>query len=270
MTDEQTPVPPNERYIVSLDMYEGPLDLLLELIRKHELDILNIPIAFITEKYLEYLDLMKGININLASEYLEMAAKLIYIKSRMMLPEENMDLTDELDGDDGPDPREDLIRQLLEYQKYKTAAKQLFDLHQQGRDTFVKGSCETVDKDEQGIASPGLFSLMQALQTVFDRLKDSNETISEISITRISISTRIQQVLEALRSRKRMPFLDLFKGSATRTDVVVTFLALLEMSKLGLTILHQAAPGTEIHVKITESEIDAEKLLEDYKLEDNE
>ncbi|MCP4199575.1 MAG: segregation/condensation protein A, partial [Proteobacteria bacterium] len=114
------------RYIVSLDIFEGPLDLLLHLIRKHELDIFDIPIAFITTKYLEYLESMKQLNLDLASEYLEMAATLTLIKSRMLVPaEENVD--DDL-FEDGPDPREELVRRLLEYQKYKTAAEELTSL----------------------------------------------------------------------------------------------------------------------------------------------
>jgi segregation and condensation protein A len=245
------------QYVVSLQVFEGPLDMLLYLIRKHELDIFDIPIGFITQKYLEYLNLMQELNLDLASEFIEMAAQLTYIKSRMMLPADPT--ADEDPGlEPGEDPREELVRALLEYQKYKTAAEALAAMPQAGRDTFTPPPTEP--PEERDLAPPGLFALVAALQKVLDRV-GAGDGSREISVTRISISARISQIYDALRLRKRMPFLELFDGYVTRGDIVVTFLAILEMTKLGLTHLHQAGPDNEIHITAAADEDDAVKII---------
>ena len=248
------------QYVVSLQVFEGPLDMLLYLIRKHELDIFDIPIAFITQKYLEYLNLMQDLNLDLASEFIEMASQLTYIKSRMMLPPDP-NAEEDAGLDSGVDPREELVHALLEYQKYKTAAEALAALPQAGRDTFTPPP-NPLPPGERDLAAPGLFALMEALQKVFARL-DAGDGTREISVTRISISARIAQIYDALRLRKRMPFLELFDGYATRGDVVITFLAILEMTKLGLTHLHQAGPDNEIHITAAVAEDDAVKIIAD-------
>ena len=255
--DEQPIRAVDGQYVVSLRVFEGPLDMLLYLIRKHELDIFDIPIGFITQKYLEYLNLMQELNLDLASEFIEMAAQLAYIKSRMMLPADpnaEEDAGDEL----GVDPREELVRALLEYQKYKTAAEALAAMPRAGRDTFTPPP--TALPDDRDLAPPGLFALMEALQKVLDRVGAGDDT-REISVTRISVSARISQIYDALRLRRRMPFLELFDGYATRGDVVITFLAILEMTKLGLTQLHQAGPDTEIHITAAADEDVATKII---------
>ena len=252
------------QYVVSLQVFEGPLDMLLHLIRKHELDIFDIPVGFITQKYLEYLNLMQEMNLDLASEFIEMAAQLAYIKSRMMLPADPS-AEEETNAELGPDPREELVRALLEYQKYKTAAEALAGLPQAGRDTFTAAP-KPLD-EERDLAPPGLFALMEALQQVFARVGPDDGS-REISVTRISISARIHQIYDALKLRKRMPFLELFEGHVTRSAVVVTFLAILEMTKLGLTRLHQAGPDTEIHITATAEEADAVRVLPDRDVEE--
>jgi segregation and condensation protein A len=246
------------QYVVSLQVFEGPLDMLLYLIRKHELDIFDIPIGFITQKYLEYLNLMQELNLDLASEFIEMAAQLAYIKSRMMLPPDP-NAEEDAALEPGPDPREELVRALLEYQKYKTAAEALAALPQAGRDTFRAPPIDP-GAEERDLAPPGLFALMEALQQVFARVGAGDGT-REISITRISISARISQIYDLLKLRKRMPFLELFHGYATRGDVVITFLAILEMTKLGLTRLHQAGPEAEIHISASADEDSAAKII---------
>ena len=256
----------DERYVVSLEVFEGPLDLLLHLIRKHELDIFDIPIAFVTGKYLEYLDLMRELNLNMAAEYLEMASQLAYIKSRSMLPEDPSARDDELDPDDGPDPREELVRQLLEYQKYKLAAEQLASMPRQGRDTFPR-SPEKISPQDRDLVSPGMFSLMEALLQVLDRVEAENGA-SEISVTRLSVSARIHQVVDLIRERKRMPFIELFDDDLTRATVVVTFLAILEMTRLGLMRVHQAGPGAEIHIIASSNIEESDRILTDILLED--
>jgi len=264
--DDRTPIAGDDRYLVQLEIFEGPLDLLLALIRKHELDIFDIPIAFVTRKYLEYLDLMAELNLNLASEYLEMAAQLTYIKSRTMLPTQE---AEEEDGapEDGPDPREELVRQLLEYQKYKIAAEDLARMPQMGRDTFPRGVEADLQAGDPDLVSPGLFALMEALQKVFARVEDAPGG-SEISVTRLSVTARIHQVFDILRVRRRMPFLEIFEDHATRSDVVVTFLAILEMTRIGLSRLHQAAPGAEIYITAAADEEDLDKAIAGAILED--
>ncbi|MCK9463651.1 MAG: segregation/condensation protein A [Proteobacteria bacterium] len=246
------------QYVVSLQVFEGPLDMLLYLIRKHELDVFDIPIGFITQKYLEMMDLMQEMNLDLASEFIEMAAQLTYIKSRMMLPADP-NAEDDAAGEPGPDPREELVRALLEYQKYKTAAEALASLPRTGRDTFTAPPVELA-AEERDLAPPGLFALMEALQKVFARI-GAGDGSREISVTRISISARIAQIYDMLRLRKRMPFLELFEGHAARGDVVITFLAILEMTKLGLTQLHQAGPESEIHISAAADQEDAVKII---------
>jgi len=246
----------DERYVVKLDIFEGPLDLLLHLIRKHELDIFDIPISFITTKYLEYLDLMKQLNLDLASEYLEMAATLAYIKSRMLLPAEPMG-DDEIE-EEGPDPREELIRQLLEYQKYKVAAEALSNRPLLGRDTFPMGATEEIEV-ERDLARPDLFALMEAFKRVL--AETDFDSSHEISVTRISVSERINQLVDLLRGKKRYLFKELFEDRATRSDFVVTFLSILEMAKLGLMHVQQVSLTSEIHIVASDSILDADKIL---------
>ena len=255
----------DERYIVRLEVFEGPLDLLLHLIRKHELDVFDIPISFITSKYLEYLDLMKVLNLDLASEYLDMAATLALIKSKMMLPKETID--DEDMPEDYRDPREELVARLLEYQKYKTAALDLADRPMLGRDTFPKGASESVS-GERDLAAPGLYALMEAFQKILRSAKV--EVSHEVSVDRISITARINQLVDILRERREIVFSDLFKKERTRSDMVITFLSVLEMVKLGLTKIHQTHTQSEIYITATSSisveevsKLLAENLMED-------
>ncbi len=245
-----------ERYVVKLDVFEGPLDLLLHLVRKHELDIFDVPMAFITEKYLEYLDLMKQLNLDLASDYLEMAATLVLIKSRMLLPAEPAD--DEDLPEYGPDPREELIRRLLEYQKYKIAAENLANLPRLGRDTFPRGASEQITVERE-IQAPSLFALMEAFQRILNHADAA--PVHEVSVNRITVAARINQLVDIMRTKDRITFLELFEDQRTRTDIVVTFLSLLEMVKIGLTRLHQAGIHADIHITATTSMKEAEQIL---------
>lgn len=253
------------QYVVSLQVFEGPLDMLLHLIRIHEIDIFNIPIGFLTQKYLEYLDLMKEMNLDLASEFVETAAWLTYIKSRMMLPPDPNAQADDGAGEPGPDPREELVRVLLEYQKYKTAAEEIARLPQAGRDTFTPPPRPV--EEERDLAPPGLFALMEALREVLSRA-GPDDAAREISVTQITIRARILQIHDVLRVRRRVPFLELFEGHATRSAIVITFLAILEMTRINLTRLHQAGPDAEIHVSAAAEEVDAQRILSENTLEE--
>jgi segregation and condensation protein A len=237
-------------YSVTLPMFEGPLDLLLHLCQKHELQILDIPISFVTEKYLEYLAVMQLMNLDVAAEYLVMAATLAHIKSKMLLPapppgQEDDELLEE------EDPREALIRRLLEYQKYKLAAEQLGARGVAGRDVFYRGSTieEAVETGLPPLAEIPLFTLVEAFNHVLAR---SNVRLShDIVADRISITDRIHELADVLTSRRRILFEELFAGAVTKFDLVITFLACLEMTRLKMTRLFQTEPLAPLYIEMT-------------------
>jgi segregation and condensation protein A len=251
-------------YHVSLPAFEGPLDLLLHLCQKHELDILDIPISFITEKYLEYLAVMELMNLDLASEYLLMAATLAHIKSKMLLPapppgQEDDALLDEMD------PREALIKRLLEYQKYKLAGETLAARGIAGRDIFTRGSEieEAAAHSLPPLADVPLFSLVEAFQRVLARAKV--KLAHDVVPDRISITDRIHELFDTLTVRRRADFDELFTRGAeevTRFDLVVTFLALLEMTRLRMMRLYQVDPEGPLHVELNEG-ADASQVSEE-------
>lgn len=237
---------PNFR--IELPMFEGPLDLLLHLIKKHELDILDLPISFVTEKYVEYLSLLEQLNLDVASEYLVMAATLAHIKSKQLLPPDPSAQDDDLEDEEDLDPRGELIRRLLQYQKYKNAAEQLVSRGVDGRDVFGRGM--DVPKEVEGpapLAELSVFRLIDAFQKIVKRRQ--GDISLEIDAERVSISERIEQITEHLQSRKKMPFVELFDGYATTYDLVVTFLALLEMAKMRLMRIYQSEPDAPIYVQ---------------------
>ena len=255
VTDAPVSEAPANGYSVSLPTFEGPLDLLLHLCQKHELNILDIPIGFVTEKYLEYLKLMQLMSLDVASEYLLMAATLAHIKSKMLLPQvpsEQQD--DELEGEE-EDPREALIRRLLEYQKYKQAAADL-SARPTGNDVFLRGApMENVTNEAQGpapIAETSLFALMDAFQRVLERSKV--RITHDIVTDRLSITDRINELVDILRERRRAEFVDLFQNAQTKFDLVITFLALLEMTKLRMTRLFQTDPLAPLYIELSSGE----------------
>jgi segregation and condensation protein A len=241
-------------YRVSLENFEGPLDLLLHLIQQHELDIMNIPIGFITSKYLEYIMLMQELNIDVASEYLVMAATLAHIKSKMMLPPDPSAQEDEEDEVE-EDPRLELVRRLLEYQKYKLAAAQLAERSIFGRDVFGRGLSTPEVGGEAPLAPISIFKLMDAFQSVLRRAKTVVD--HEVQLDRLSISERINQLADLLRQSPRLEFEALFEGQRTRPDLIVTFLALLEMTRLRLTRLFQDTALGPIFVELAVREDEA-------------
>jgi segregation and condensation protein A len=233
-------------YRVQLPTFEGPLDLLLHLIEEHELDIRDIPIGFVAEKYVEYITLMEELNIDTASEYLVMAATLTHIKSKMLLPTPPQDQEDEEDAE--LDPRAELVRRLLEYQKYKHAAAALSAQDVLGRDVFPRGlPAPQVDGPAQ-IAGLSLFKLLDAFQAVVSRAKATLD--HQIDVERFSISDRINELSDLLRKSAKLNFEELFVGARTRLDLIITFLALLEMTRLRLTRLSQDGPYEPICVEL--------------------
>ena len=255
-------------YSVALDVFEGPLDLLLHLVKKHELSILDIPISFVTEKYLEYLDAMTGLDIDVAGEYLVMAATLCHIKSRELLPSPEP-LEDEGENGEGTgedvevDPRADLIKRLLEYQKYKEAADQLGQRPVVGRNVWSRGT-PTEDAVGDGVDPDAIAPLapfpVHKLIEAFDRVmrQAKVKVTHNVLIDRLSVSQKISELTDRLEKEGRFSFTSMFsflKDGVERSieeikhEAVVTFLALLEMGKLRLLRLSQAEAEAEIYIE---------------------
>ncbi len=224
--------------------FEGPLDLLLHLIQKHELNVLDLPISFVTERYLEYLELMEELNLDMASDYLVMAATLAHIKSRMLLPKPP---PEEEEPGEELDPREELIRRLLEYQKYKVAAEALNMQRVRGRDVFLRGSDPERPTGPAPLADATLFQLMDALSRIMERTR--NKQAFEVSSDRISIQDRIQEITERIRATQRTTFESLFDQGFSRYDIVITFMAILEMAKSRLLRVYQANPTSALYLE---------------------
>jgi segregation and condensation protein A len=254
-------------YRVALPTFEGPLDLLLHLIEEHELDIFDIPIAFVAAKFVEYVTLMQELNIDVASEYLVMAATLAHIKSKQLLPAVPEDQEEEQEPE--IDPRAELVRRLLEYQKYKHAAEQLASAPVLGRDVFSHGVPGLEAQGPARVAGLSLFRLLDAFQVVLSRAKATVD--HQIDLERFSITDRINQLSEILRERKRVGFVELFEGQTTRGDLIITFLALLEMTRLRLTRLFQddALGPIEIELSVQDDELNPAELEAGGEREDH-
>ena len=230
------------RYTVKLEVFEGPLDLLLHLIKKNEINIYDIPIALITEQYLEYVKLMKVLNLDMVGEYLLMASTLLHIKSKTLLP----DLSDE-EGEEEVDPRAELVRRLLEYQKYKEAAAELEQRPMLYRDVFDRPFPLDSEEAEEGKVEVGLFQLLEAFRVVLERAK--SQTFHDVTLESISVEEKIQEILSLLREEKRsMTFLRFFPEHASRIVIVVTFLAILELVKMKAIRIFQLAPFDTIRI----------------------
>ncbi len=256
MEEERAELAPDQVFRLELGSFEGPLDLLLHLIQSHELDILDLPIAFITEKYLAYLALMRELALDVVSEYLVMAATLAHIKSKMLLPAPP-DGQDDDPLEDQMDPREELVRRLLEYQKYKAAAENLAGRGLAGRDVFTRGAPAEEAKGDAPLGGMTLFQLLDAFNRV---LKRANAEFSrEITAERITIQDRINEILDLLKERRRVVFEELFEGYLTTYDLVVTFLAMLEMGKQKLIRLFQTEPCAPIYLETGVLDVDAKR-----------
>ena len=222
---------------IRLQSFEGPLDLLVHLIKKNQVNVYEIPIALVTEQYLQYLDLMQELNLDVASEFLVMAATLIHIKSRMLLPRPGPTLLDETEAD----PRDLLVQRLLEHQKFKAAAELLHD-----RETLRSAQWARPDSRIEALAGDDyepelevdLFGLLAAFRLVIERARERPPM--PLPPEQVSIETRIEQLLERLSETEACGFEDLFHDAATRGDMIVTFLALLEMIRLKLIRVFQS------------------------------
>jgi segregation and condensation protein A len=219
---------PDECYQVQLEnIFEGPMDLLVHLIKKHEVDIYDIPIALITEQYLKYLEWMKAMNIDVAGEFLVLASTLTQIKSKMLLPAHE-------DEDEDEDPRLELIRPLEEYLRIKSAAERLAQRDLLGEDTFLRNpSQEDYLRDrEDAVIDVGLFELIDAFQKILENISPIGRM--EINANTITVRDRIVQIVDIFETRGSVTFDELFSKYADKSEVIVTFLAILEMVKLSL------------------------------------
>ena len=232
-------------YKVKLAVFEGPLDLLLYLIKQDEIDIYDISLERITSQYLEYLQAFKELNIELAGEFVVMAANLIYLKSRSLLPRDQQPPEEDASEDD---PRWELIRQLIEYKKFKEAAATLNLRALEQERMFVRdaGSGSAIEEPLR-LGEVGIFQLISAFQTVIKRV-EARQDIQEIFSERFSVSEKIDSILQRVATGSRFRFSDLFGAAASRIEVVVTFLALLELIRLKQVRVMQKNVFEEIEI----------------------
>jgi segregation and condensation protein A len=234
----------HEGYSVHLDKFDGPLDLLLHLIRKNELDICDIPIAVITRQYLDYIKLMKDLNLEVAGDFLVMAATLLQIKSRMLLP---LDEPEEGEVEEG-DPRAELIRRLMEYQQYKEAGMVIGARALLGREVFARTWTEPELVAAQKVEGPlevSLFELVDAFRVLLTRIPAEHFHDVDAAET-FSIADCINEILSLLQERSTVQFDELVRDELTRERIIVTFLALLELCRLKMIRIFQEGPQGNI------------------------
>ncbi|MDQ2689228.1 MAG: segregation/condensation protein A, partial [Chloroflexota bacterium] len=256
-------------YSVELEVFEGPLDLLLHLVRRHELDILDIPISFVAEKYLEYLGMMRALDLEIAGDYLVMAATLAWLKSRELLPVQAKPGEEAgADEEEGEDPREALIRRLVEYERFKNAAAELDALPMSGRDVFARGADIEMPAMDPGLAPVTLFRLAEAYYRVLTRAKINKS--HEVTIELVTVAQRMQQLTLMLDERQEFEFEGLFLGRTwsgereLRTMLVVTLMSILELVKLGVARVQQVPDTEAIRIyRLTISE-EARQQIEAY------
>jgi segregation and condensation protein A len=224
-----------EIYKVQLEnIFEGPMDLLVHLIKKNELDIYDIPIALVTEQYLQYLEWMKIMNIDFAGDFIVMASSLAQIKSRMLLPAS-------ADEEDEDDPRHEIIKPLLEYLQMKSAAEQLSERHLLGEETFLRGRDrqEFLAIQQEEYIQVGLFELIDAFQKILEKIPDDQRM--EFTPDKISVKEKITQIADLLEAKGSTTFIELFSENPDKSEIIVTFLAILEMVRLALIRIVQHA-----------------------------
>ncbi|MFA6078689.1 MAG: segregation/condensation protein A [Candidatus Omnitrophota bacterium] len=231
-------------YKVKLDVFEGPLDLLLYLIKKEEVDIYDIPISKITDQYLEYLELMQLLDLNIAGEFLVMAATLMHIKSRMLLPPDQVELEQ-----DEEDPRAELVARLLEYKKFKEAATELSQMEATQKHFFARvGLSKEEESKFKGdeFFEASLFDLITAFTKVLKEIP--RDIFHEVIKDEFTVSEKIHDILHMLVEKPTLFFLDLFKAAKHKIEIITIFLALLELIRLKEVIIRQSAAFEDIEI----------------------
>jgi segregation and condensation protein A len=227
-------------YRVRLDVFEGPLDLLLHLVKKNEVDLSDLPVATITDQYISYIDLLQQLDLDRAGEYLVMAATLLHLKSRLLLPSEEV-----VDEESGEDPRAELARQLLEYQRFREAAEMLDRNSMLGRDVFTRVPLRNEAIDGQDVVRDvmdeiydvSLGDLLDALQEVLKNAEPG--IVHQVLLEQVSLRERVCLVLDLLRERTQVAFTDLFSTDISRLQILVTFLAALELVRTRIIDINQ-------------------------------
>lgn len=239
-TNEAEFLQQHEPCVIKTRMFEGPLDLLLHLIKKNEVDIYDIPIAVIMEQYIEYLELMKELNLQVVGEYLVIAAELGLIKSKMLLPKPAIE-------EDEADPRAALVRRLIEYQRYRDAATELIDRKILGRDVFKREiDFSLYDKEEVELVPVDLWSLIETFRDFYRRRSYLFADQIVYEVESITLEEKIEQVLARLRAKNMISFEEFLEECASKFDLVVTFLALLELARMENVRVVQESPGSQI------------------------
>lgn len=234
-------------YKVKINIFEGPLDLLLHLIQKDDLDIYDIPISDITREYLNYIDLLTDMNLSVAGEFLVMAATLMQIKAKTLLPSDPLNPEGE-----GPDPRAELVQKLLEYQRFKEAARFLARGFEEQRDVFYRGAPIFTPEDQ--VLDLPMAKLLEAFKGV---LETAETSIREILFEEIPVEVRIREILDVLESKSFVAFSELFPVGSSRKTLVVTFLAMLELIRLKQVRVSQSENFGEIHIsRVRDNELE--------------
>ena len=246
-------------YNVKLDNFEGPLDLLLFLARKNEIDIQDILIVPITRQYMEYIEIMKALNLDIAGEFLVMAATLMQLKSRSLLPK-----TDEDEDVEGEGSLEELKQQLLEYQQYRDAAERLKEQNVLEKDVFTRPKFDEPlhDTEEVIIEESSLFDLLSALKTVLARVENSGDVFA-ISIEHMSVKDKISEIMSKLQEKgKKIEFTTFFQDMTNKIEIITTFLAMLELIKMQAVKIYQNMSFGSIYIYPIENE-ETQKELDD-------
>ena len=237
-------------YKVKFEVFEGPLDLLLYLIKKQEVDIYEVNLTQLATQFIEYIEVMRMLDLEIAGEFLVMASTLMYIKSRELLP---VDQQVETDGeDDGEDPRWELIRQLVAYKKFKDAAAQLQVLEARQENVYARQPGKPVFESAPARTDVSVFDLINAVNTILKRVAEREGDQRDIFEDKWTVSEKIEQLIKLLETKTSVKFSELFEGATSRTEVVVTFLAMLELIRLRQIIAVQRDHFAEIEIYKTE------------------
>jgi segregation and condensation protein A len=249
-----------------IDIFEGPLDLLLHLLKEQKMDIQDIPVAEITRQYMDTLDLMQDLNLEIAGEYLVMAAELTRIKSKCLLPVQEQELEE---GEDGQDPRADLMRRLLEYQRYKDAAFELRVREHDRQQVFVRGGDVPLEDGggEEILLEASAFDLLNAFHNILKNKEFKKDY--EVKVSTFSVADRLIHILEILNAAETVTFDSLFTVLNTRQEVIVTFLALLELMRLKLLRIQQVNQFDPIRIYLSSDSETQDEALQHYLTSDD-
>ncbi|MBT5868458.1 MAG: segregation/condensation protein A [Nitrospinaceae bacterium] len=249
-------------YRCKLDIFEGPLDLLLHLIKEQKMDIYDIPISVITRQYMDYIEMMRELNLDMVGEYLVMAAELARIKSKILLPAPETE--DDWDAGGGEDPRAELMRRLREYQRYRDAAFELRMKEHDQQQIFVRGSDIQIEEssEEKEMVEATVFDLLKAYQKILDTKEFEKDY--EIEISDMSVTDRIQYIMSILNASESITFESLFTVLNSKQEIIVTFLAVLELMRLKLLRIQQTRHFDTIRIYKSADQETQDEILADY------